>query len=370
MLNKITFGALATCLLAAVGAAQSFNIDIIADPSNPSLPPPTYGGLAGPAGPWNPVQVTSTLQPLTTVQGVPDNSNAWFTGAAFPAQDPTFNNPPHNELYRDFAAVGTDPGQFHVNNLTAGPYALVVYSFYPNVKTQFTLNSTGGTTQVQTVNCPGVFPGLVNGLSLTQFAFTIPAGGGSITIDFIDAGGDEGGVMNGVQLATNIGTSGCPQPINSVFAFPKIVPSGTLDPTGTGYVAAANDIQLSVGLLPASNTAGIGAILCFVANDNSVVFPQTCPAVGSRCIGNPTVVRVWDPNAGPGSGGVGQTTASGTYNLPIDLPSLGALGVNVSPGASLHFQMIYRDNNNTPPVSCPTDPSLKRWTESLSIQLF
>lgn len=360
MLTRIACGAVAPCLFAAASAAQSFNIDIDGTP-----PPTTYGAFAAQPGTWNTVAVLPTPQPLVTLTGAPDNSTASITGPAIQASQGGIPAP-ETELYSDFAGVGTDPARLTVTQLAAGSYVAVLYSYFPNVSTRFTLTA-GGVAQTADVNSPGMFPGFSVGQSMAQFAFTIGPPGGSVTIDFVGLGASEGGVLNGVQLAQFVGTVGCPQPLNSLGAMPAIVATGTI--VNDGISAAANDLQLDVGLLPGPLPNGVGAILCFVANTNVATFPQTCPGVGTRCIGNPHVTRVFDPGAPAGSGGVGSTTGFGTYHLPVDLPSLAGLGIDVSPGATLHFQMIYRDFDTGMACGAATE-SVKRWTQSLAVKLY
>ncbi|MCA8976674.1 MAG: hypothetical protein KDC98_18275 [Planctomycetes bacterium] len=356
MIKQLLLGAVAPFLFAAGTAAQSYNIDIHESPSVP--PPQSYPGFAGQPGVWNNLPAFATAPvPIVDPAGVSTGSRAWFSVSPAGSSVQPGIPAPHTELYEDFAATDST-AQLTIDNLAAGNYVAVVYSWYPNTTTQFTLTA-GGAPQTDVVQCQPPFPGHKVGVTLRQFQFSL-AVQSSITIDFTAIAG-EGGVINGVQLAHYIGTPSCAnQPLNSKDAVPAIIATGN---------PAANTLVLHAGLLPGPGQLpdGIGAILCFASNNAGTLFPQTCPNAGVRCIGNP-VTRVWDPNALPGTGGVGVTTGAGTYDLPIDLPSLAALGLNVAPGATLHFQMIYRDLDKYGLCGATTG-SVGRWTQAVSIQL-
>ncbi len=354
MIQQLLFGALSPVLFVAASVAQSFNIDIHETPSTP--PPASYGGYPAQPGTWNNLSAfTGAPMPLVDLAGLPTTSRAWFSTLPSASSVQPGIPAPDTELYEDFAATDF-VAQLSIDNLAAGNYVAVVYSYYPNVSTGFTVNA-GGTAQSANVSCPPTFPGHQVGSTLRSFQFSLTGPASTITIDFAFLSG-EGGVFNGVQLVQYIGTPGCQnQPLNSKGAVPAIAVTGS---------PAANDMVLHAGLLPGPGQLpdGVGAILCFASNVGGTVFQEVCPRVGSRCIGNP-VVRVFDPNAQQGTGGVGVTTSFGTYDLPIDLPSLAALGLNVSPGATLHFQMIYRDND----VLGVCGQFVARWTQSVSVQL-
>lgn len=338
----------------------SFNIDVHVDPGIP--PPVTFGGYPGQPGFWNNLDANSTaaLQ-LKKLDAVLDNSFASWSGQMAFAGTQGGIPAPCIELYEDFAgADDVTPLRLTITQLDAGDYVAVLYSYYPGVGTQVTLTS-GASSSSSSVACPPTFPGLTLGASMALISFAVPAGGGSIGIDILGIGNEQAGVLNGLQLVRHFGVSGCgQQPVNSKGAVPAMVASGSAS-------VAANNLTLHVALLPGPGQLpdGIGAILCFASDGPGGVFAQTCPAVGVRCIG-PSVQRVWDPNALPGSGGV--TTGSGNYNLPVDLSALAAAGLNVSPGATLHFQMMYRGFDVS--AACgPITGGIARWTQSVSIVL-
>jgi hypothetical protein len=359
MNTRILSRSLTTALFAATCAAQSFNVDIHVAPD--ATPPSTFGGFAPQPGFWNTVPFNqSTPLALRTLQNAADNSAITISGSPLGKKNsglPADVAP----LYNDYASKDDAVFTVTIGNLEAGQYVAVLYSWAPDAATQFVLTSDV-TSHSEIVMCPTAFPGYSPGQSLALIPFVVGTENSPIVIDVF---GEPFSALNGIQLVRYVGVPGCPQPLNSQGAQPKIAATGTI--VNGAVSIAANNLHLHVGLLPGPLPNGVGAILCWASNGGGLSIATPCPDVGTRCIG-PMVTRVLDPNSPPGGGGVGLTTGYGTYSVPVDLNAMAAAGLTIAPGAKLHFQMFYRDSDVND--ACPNTDSVKRWTTSVEITLF
>lgn len=355
---------LAGSLLAVTANAQAFNIDITVAPS--PTPSNTFGAYPEIAGVWSSIVPFATPQQLSKLSGGPDNSTVTWNpvpGSGLNGSLPA----PFTELYEDFAEGA--PGSsydFNIRDLDAGDYVAIVYSWASDHSTRFEMyDDLGNQTAVEDVSNALVFPNayIVNE-TIAQLPFTVNVQDGDVRLRV--RADSKPSALNGIQLVRVVGQSGCTQPVNSTGGTPEIVGTGSF--ANDGVLASANDLVLHVGVLPGSLPNGVGTILCWASNGDGLSIPYACPYTGTRCIGGVNLARVPDPNAAPGSGGAGVTTAYGLYTLPVDLTYLAAAGLNVSAGDTLHFQMIYRDPDFQ--NQCSGTTVVGRWTNSVSINLY
>jgi hypothetical protein len=351
-------------MLASVTTAQSFNIDVTVNPSQ--TPPPSYSGYTSQQGVWNAVVPSTTPVPLLNLAGVADNSDismttfatglAPNTGANAPLSIPT----PHRELYEDYATEAFTTFVVDIDDMDAGDYVAVLYSYAPAAQSYCQVFSQNVAFGPGVVSCPATFPGLVPGASLTQIPFSVFLQNDPIQIwvstELFSA-------LNGIQIVrtSDQGMIGCDQLPNSTGGVPQIIATGTFNAAGE---STADDLALNVGLLPGNLPGTTGSILCFASNSLlGTPIQLSCPSVGQLCIAGGA--RIPDPNALPGSGGAGFSN-NGTYVLPVGRMTLAAAGLSVSSGSTVYFQMVYRD---IPVGSGCAQASIIRWTRSLGVVL-
>ena len=205
-----------------------------------------------------------------------------------------------------------------------------------------------------------MYPGLVPAQSLDVCTIPVQAGE-SLTIRLRCEGLGCG--TNGIQILPLVGTTFCPQGPNSTGGTVEL--SAWASSAAGGAVSiAANDLVIAAGITGAPIVSPGTAVLIW-ASDSVLTNPMqsNCPLIGTRCVGAPgggSLIRA----------SVGTQTNFGTDSGAIDLAMLanpmGQPGLNVLPGNSLYFQMIYRDNDAF--NVCPTT-AIARWTEAIEIAL-
>jgi len=244
---------LALSVLGSLGHAQSFNIDIGANPTTAPLPTAAYGAAAAQPGTWNAKSaILATAQSLVDIAGAATSATITRSGAG--AAHFAFQNVgtlgDDQALMDDIQDIGAAPAvtTWTFNNLSAGSYTLYTYAWAPDDGT-FVTTVTGSGTAVG-----GPWPGaLTAGVTHAVDTFPSVPAAGSISVTLTSTFGF--GSCNGFQLKKNV-TPTTP-------ATPYCFGDGTGNPcpcaNGTAGNGCANSINAAGGNLAGSGVASIGS---------------------------------------------------------------------------------------------------------------
>jgi hypothetical protein len=205
--------AVATLVMLSVATsapAQSFNVDIDLQGSNPALgsgvPSSTFGGAAGQPGVWNAFQ-TSGPTPLVEIGGVPTAATVAITSTSTTPTILGFNNPDQTGdfglLLNDGAQIGTTAQggtrTYRFSGLIPGPYFITTYTARPGKFEGHLLIDVPGSAQGQ-LTASGVPTANTFTEGVTHVTHFLQLSGSTIDINLTDVPGAPAGYVDGFQV--------------------------------------------------------------------------------------------------------------------------------------------------------------------------
>jgi hypothetical protein len=201
-----------TCLgLVTPAAAQSFNVDIDLQGSNPALgsgaPSSAFGGAAGEPGVWNAFQ-TSGPTPLVEIGGVPTAATVAIASTSTTPMVLGFNNPSQTGdfalLFNDGSQIGTTTQggtrTYRFTGLVPAPYIITTYTARPGNFEGHLLVDVPGSIEGQLVASGTPMSNTFTEGVTHVVHHLLLAPGATIDINLTDVAGAPAGYVSGFQV--------------------------------------------------------------------------------------------------------------------------------------------------------------------------